>query len=78
MTMSNIPALITWAGLSMVATIGSVLISTLNMKEKIATTCLVSGASAAILCGFTVGVSWGLGAAAGVLISISLLTGYEG
>ena len=50
----------------------------LNIKEKIATTCLVSGASAAILCGFTISVSWGLGAAAGVLIGVSLLTGYEG
>lgn len=78
MVMSNIPALIVWAGLSMVATIGSVLITALNIKEKIATTCLVSGASAAILCGFTVSVSWGLGAAAGVLIGVSLLTGYEG
>lgn len=76
--MSNIPALITWAGLSMVATIGAVLLQTLNVKEKIAATCLVSGAAAAILCGFTVSVSWGLGAAAAVLIGVSLLTGYEG
>jgi|GEM_PF-2262176 len=78
MGMSNIPALITWAGLSMVATIGVVLIGALNIKEKIATVALTSGASAAIMCGFTIGVSWGLGAAAGVLIGISLLMGYEG
>tara|TARA_B100001750_G_scaffold211130_1_gene192152 strand:- start:5173 stop:5409 length:237 start_codon:yes stop_codon:yes gene_type:complete len=78
MTMSNIPALITWAGLSMVATIGAVLVQALNLKEKIAVVSLTSGASAAILCGFTIGVSWGLGAAAGVLIGISLLMGYEG
>ncbi len=76
--MSNIPALITWAGLSMVATIGAVLVQALNLKEKIAVVSLTSGASAAILCGFTIGVSWGLGAAAGVLIGISLLMGYEG
>ena len=76
--MSNIPALITWAGLSMVATIGAVLLQTLNVKEKIAASCLVSGAGAAILCGVTVSVSWGLGAAAAVLIGVSLLTGYEG
>ena len=78
MTMSNIPALITWEGLSMVATIGAVLVQALNLKEKIAVVSLTSGASAAILCGFTIGVSWGLGAAAGVLIGISLLMGYEG
>ena len=76
--MSNIPALITWAGLSMVAKIGAVLVQALNLKEKIAVVSLTSGASAAILCGFTIGVSWGLGAAAGVLIGISLLMGYEG
>jgi len=76
--MSNIPALITWAGLSMVATIGAVLLQALNVKEKIAATCLISGTGAAILCGFTVSVSWGLGAAAAVLIGVSLLTGYEG
>ena len=76
--MSNIPALIVWAGLSMVATIGAVLTQARNIKEKIAATTLVSGASAAILCGFTISVSWGLGAAAAVLIGVSLLTGYEG
>ena len=54
--MSNIPALIVWAGLSMVATIGAVLTQALNIKEKIAATTLVSGASAAILCGFTISV----------------------
>jgi len=62
----------------MVATIGAVLTQALNIKEKIAATTLVSGASAAILCGFTISVSWGLGAAAAVLIGVSLLTGYEG
>ncbi len=62
----------------MVATIGAVLVQALNLKEKIAVVSLTSGASAAILCGFTIGVSWGLGAAAGVLIGISLLMGYEG
>jgi len=62
----------------MVATIGAVLLQALNVKEKIAATCLISGTGAAILCGFTVSVSWGLGAAAAVLIGVSLLTGYEG
>tara|TARA_Y100000748_G_scaffold301020_1_gene300488 strand:- start:679 stop:909 length:231 start_codon:yes stop_codon:yes gene_type:complete len=76
--MSNIPALIVWAGISMIAAVGVVLTQALNIKEKIAAGCLVSGASAAILCGFTISVSWGLGAAAGVLIGVSLLTGYEG
>ena len=76
--MSNLPALIVWAGLSVVAVIGTGFIGALNIKERVATTALVSGASAGILCGFTISVTAGLGVAAGVMLLISILMGYEG
>lgn len=76
--MSSIPALVIWASLSLVAIIGVVLMSALRVKEKLSSVALVSGASAAIMCGFTLNVSAGLGVSAGILLLISLLMGYEG
>ena len=76
--MSSIPAVIVWAGLTMVATIGAVTITALNIKEKISAATLASGVAAATMCGFTVSITAGLGVSAVALILVSLLMGYEG
>jgi hypothetical protein len=39
---------------------------------------LVSGGAAVSMCGFSVGVTAGLGVTGGVLLIVALLMGYEG
>lgn len=76
--MADIPSLIVWAGISVVGAIGAFLLGPLNLKERISTMALVSGGAAVSMCGFSVGVTTGLGVTGGVLLIVALLMGYEG
>lgn len=76
--MSNLQALITWGSLSIVTVAICMRLTGMNLKEKISIASLGSGMSAAALCGFTIGVTWGLGVSAGILCSLAILLGYEG
>jgi hypothetical protein len=76
--MSNIPAIAVWAGLSGLAAVGVLFLRGTNLKERISAVALVSGVSASITGGFTVNTTVGLGAAAVVLLFVSILMGYEG
>jgi hypothetical protein len=76
--MADIPSLIVWAGISVVGAIGAFLLGPLNLKERISTMALVSGGAAVSMCGFSVGVTAGLGVTGGVLLIVALLMGYEG
>ena len=75
--MASFPALIVWAGISMVAVMISIFYPGLNPKERVSISFLISAATAGILCGFTMSVTWGLGMSAAILASIALLMGYE-
>jgi|TARA_R110000824_G_scaffold30940_2_gene101178 hypothetical protein len=76
--MADIPSLIVWAGISVAGVIGAFLLRPLNLKERISTMALVSGGAAVSMCGFTVGITAGLGVTGGMLVLVALLTGYEG
>ena len=76
--MADIPSLIVWAGISVVGATGAFLLNTLNLKERISATALVSGGAAVSMCGLTVGITAGLGVTGGMLGLVALLTGYEG
>tara|TARA_R100001463_G_scaffold82765_1_gene137435 strand:- start:21 stop:257 length:237 start_codon:yes stop_codon:yes gene_type:complete len=76
--MANIHALITWGSISMIALVISVLYSNVNTKERVSMVSIMSAASAGIVCGFTISVTWGLGMSAAILGTIGILMGYEG
>ena len=76
--MADIPSLVIWAGISVVGATGAFLLGSLNLKERISTMALVSGGAAVSRCGFSVGVTAGLGVTGGVLLIVALLMGYEG
>ncbi len=76
--MADIPSLIVWAGISVAGAIGAFLLGPLNLKERISTAALVSGGAAVSMCGFSVGVTAGLGVTGGVFLLVALLMGYEG
>ena len=62
----------------MTAVFVAMLIPGLNVKERASMWSLFSGITAAIFCGFTVSVTWGLGVTGAVLLSIGMMLGYEG
>jgi hypothetical protein len=76
--MADIPSLVIWAGISVVGVIGAFLLGPLNLKERISTMALVSGGAAVSMCGFSVGVTAGLGVTGGLFLLVALLMGYEG
>lgn len=76
--MADIPSLIVWAGISVVGAIGAFLLGSLNLKERISMIALLSGGGAVSMCGFSVGVTAGLGVTGGMLVLVALLMGYEG
>ena len=76
--MADIPSLIVWAGISVAGATGAFLLGPLNLKERISTMTLVSGAAAVSMCGFSIGVTAGLGVTGGMFLLIALLMGYEG
>jgi hypothetical protein len=76
--MADIPSLIIWAGISVVGATGAFLLGSLNLKERISTMALVSGGAAVSMCGFSVGVTAGLGVTGGMFLLVAFLMGYEG
>ena len=76
--MADIPSLIVWAGISVAGATGAFLLGPLNLKERISMTALVSGVAAGAMCGFSIGVTTGLGVTGVGLLLIALLMGYEG
>ncbi len=76
--MADIPSLIIWAGISVVGATGAFLLGSLNLKERISTMTLVSGGAAVSMCGFSVGVTAGLGVTGVMFLLVAFLMGYEG
>ena len=76
--MADISSLVIWAGISVAGATGAFLLGPLNFKERISAITLVSGSAAISMCGFSVGVTAGLGVTGGVLLLVALLMGYEG